>query len=75
MSHVWKTVSVNDYYRSGNYDNQNLPTYLICKNCGAKAKRYKDIPILHFDDDSLYENNFENEWLTCNEIIIKNIIE
>ena len=77
--HDWKSVTVFEYYAdlsAASY--KNLPLYFICKKCGAKSKQYvTDISMntRNFDSDNNYINNSENQFLTCDEIIIKNIIK
>ena len=77
MIHNWKEVYQGEYYGDGIVDSPshiNNVQYFVCKNCNIGAKSFHEGPLI-FHYDATRPNNEENRKLTCEEIIIKNIIK
>jgi hypothetical protein len=72
------TVSENDYVKANKvYKTHSVPTVKIestalhtkCLNCKLDITLLKDLP------DILFNKYYEVIYLTCNDVLIKNIIE
>jgi len=73
--HTWKEITVNEYYNFDKGPNRDIINvkYFVCINCNIQAKDFHNLGKVFHNDFRLYFKDIEH--LTCEEIIIKNIIE